>query len=314
MTERQTKAYSYFLNQGFLPVDTEQYLSLRSFSGDNRTHEMTAAVCSIWGFAYHALYKHVCSCLCSIWFYSDGHSSFLVHRSPGMSKEGIEALVGNLYELSEKSGLPGLQIWPVEERFLEDYEHLKTYAVNAECDENWCEYVYSPRNILELSGTENYYKRKRLKKYIDAPGILITPLTKENFNLCFKIDETWCREQDCAYCASFGGCAKTSLENMELIFDNALHYGILGYIDNAPVGYAIWEEINKAAIVYFAKASIPDFNIYLYYVIARDFLSDTGIEYINNGPDMGKSGLRQFKQHLSGHTMLRKHLCTFEKR
>jgi hypothetical protein len=231
-----------------------------------------------------------------------------------MSKEGIETLVDNLYELSEKSGLSGLQIWPVEECFLGDYKQLETYVVNAECDGNWCEYVYSPKNILELSGTENYYKRKRLKKYMDRPGISITPLTKENFDLCFKIDETWCREQDCAYCASFGGCAKISLENMGLIFDSALHCGILGYIDNVPAGYAVWEEINKTAIVYFAKASIPDFNVYLYYVIARDFLLGTEIGYINNGPDMGKSGLRQFKQHLSAYTMLRKYLCTFEKR
>jgi hypothetical protein len=231
-----------------------------------------------------------------------------------MSKGEIAVLVDALYELSANSGLPGLQIWPVEERFLEDYKQLETYAFNAECDENWCEYVYSPQDILELSGTENYYKRKRLKKYMDVPDILIRPLTKENFSLCFKIDESWCREQDCTYCASFGGCVKKSLENMELIFDNALHCGILGYIDNVPSGYAVWEKIHKTAIVYFAKASIPDFNMYLYYVIARDFLPSTGIEYINNGPDMGKPGLRQFKRHLSAHTMLRKYRCTFEKR
>jgi hypothetical protein len=312
MTEQQAKAYSYFLNQGFLPIDTEQYLFLRSFDGDNHTHEMTAAVCSIWGFAYHALYKHMCSCLCSIWFYSDGHSSFLVHRSPEMSKEGIEALVDNLYELSEKSGLSGLQIWPVEERFLEDYKQLETYVVHAECDGNWCEYIYSPKNILELSGRANSNKRNRVKKFFAMPDISIRPLTKDNFDHCLQVEEAWCREQDCAYCESFGGCAKKSLENMAALFEERFFQGMIGYINDIPVGYVIWENIGRWTFVYFAKTYIPNFNMYLYYMMAKNYLF--AVEFINIGSDMGKIGLRVFKQHLSAHEILRKYHCTFEKR
>jgi hypothetical protein len=312
MTERQTKAYNYFLKEGFLPVDKEQYLSLRSFDGDNHTHEMTAAVCSIWGFAYHALYKQVYSCLCSIWFYSGGYSSFLVHRSPGMSKGGIAALVDALYELSANSGLPGLQIWPVEERFLEDYEQLETYTFNADCDENWCEYVYSPQDILELSGRANFNKRNRLKKNFAMPNIAIRSLTKENFDCCFQVEDAWCKEQDCTYCESFGGCAKKSLENMAALFEERFFQGMIGYINDVPVGYAIWENTGRRAFVYFAKTYIPNFNIYLYYMMVKDYLF--AAEFINIGSDMGKMGLRVFKQHLSVHTMLRKYRCTFGKR
>jgi hypothetical protein len=42
--------------------------------------------------------------------------------------------------------------------------------------------------------------------------------------------------------------------------------------------------------------------------MARDYLE--GVEYLNNGYDMGKPGLRGFKKHLSAHTMMGKYLCT----
>jgi hypothetical protein len=42
--------------------------------------------------------------------------------------------------------------------------------------------------------------------------------------------------------------------------------------------------------------------------MAKDYLP--GVEFLNNGYDMGKPGLRTFKRHLSVHTMMKKYLCT----
>jgi hypothetical protein len=96
------------------------------------------------------------------------------------------------------------------------------------------------------------------------------------------------------------------------IFDEGVYKGILGYLNDVPVGYAICEQINeKIVILYFGKASITNFNVYLYYTIIKMYFF--GVEYLNNGHDMGKEGLRIFKKHLSAHELWKKYLCTFTK-
>jgi hypothetical protein len=39
----------------------------------------------------------------------------------------------------------------------------------------------------------------------------------------------------------------------------------------------------------------------------------TGVEYMNMSEDMGHTGLRQFKSHLSVHEFWRKYICTYTK-
>jgi hypothetical protein len=121
------------------------------------------------------------------------------------------------------------------------------------------------------------------------------------------------------------------------IFDPAVYGGLLLYAAGKPEGYAVWEllggktagggrtaecggetaesggpappeQAGGTAYVYFAKANITNFNVYLYYSMAKDFLR--GAEFLNNGYDMGKSGLRTFKRHLSVHRMMKKYLVT----
>jgi hypothetical protein len=144
-------------------------------------------------------------------------------------------------------------------------------------------------------------------------NISLCPINGENIRLCFEIENEWCKNQDCEYCASFSGCAKKSLEIMIDIFDERVYGGFFGCIDNIPVAYAIWERINeKIAFVYFAKSNVPNFNVYLYYMMVKMYLSD--VEYINISSDMGKQGLRTFKKHLGSYELWPKYLCILTKK
>jgi hypothetical protein len=312
MTEAQNIIYTFFAQQGFFPINKGAYPLFKEYEGNIRLFEMTAVLNVIWAFASGGIYKVISGYLCSVWFFDRG--IYFCLQASNETKYPLKGIIDRLYDLSLAAGLSCLSINFIDERFIDKYKSVEGYAIQTEQDDDWNEYAYPVRNILELSGTENYYKRKRVKRYMDKPGISIIPLTKENFDLCFKVEETWCREQDCAYCASFSGCAKESLENMAALFDNRLHRGILGYIDNVPAGYVVWEEISKTAFVYFAKSFVADFTIYLYYAVARDYLPDTKAEYINNGSDMGKPGLRQFKKNLSAHELWKKYICTYTRR
>jgi hypothetical protein len=81
-------------------------------------------------------------------------------------------------------------------------------------------------------------------------------------------------------------------------------------MDNKPIAYAIWDKISDDMYVaYFTKANVRNFNMYIYYTMAKDYMQDA--TYLNIGPDMGKDGLRNFKQHLSEYELCGKYLCTF---
>ncbi|MDR2393884.1 MAG: hypothetical protein LBD93_07000 [Treponema sp.] len=293
-------------------MDTESYPVFKRYDGkDSRLFETTATTSTIWGFSYQAIYKIIYGYLCSLWFNKDG-SLYCIVQQPDVAGASLQDLVDTLYKLYQEAGFPALQIWAVEERFLEWYQHIQGYAIKAEYSDDWSEYAYRTKDILELSGGVNFYKRKRLKPYLNMPHVSIIPLTKENFHICFEVEEAWCHQQDCPLCESFSGCAKKSLELMADIFDERIHKGILGYIDNMPVGYAICEQINKQIVIlYFGKASIANFNVSLYYMVIKMYFSS--VVYLNNGHDMGKDGLRIFKKHLSTHELWRKYLCTFTK-
>uniref|UniRef100_UPI000A814F44 hypothetical protein n=1 Tax=Treponema endosymbiont of Eucomonympha sp. TaxID=1580831 RepID=UPI000A814F44 len=82
-------------------------------------------------------------------------------------------------------------------------------------------------------------------------------------------------------------------------------------IDGAPVGYVIWElRSNNVAFGYFLKTLVPNLSVYLYYILAKNYLSDAA--YLNANEDMGKLGLRTFKTHMGRYALWRKYMCTFE--
>jgi hypothetical protein len=274
--------------------------------------ETTATTSTIWGFAFNALCKIIQSYLCSVWFYQNGAIYIIVQKPAPNAECSVQEIVDTLYEICRLAGMPALYIWAIEERFLKEYMAVKGYDIASEYSDDWSEYTYRKDDLLELSGGVNLNKRTRLKKFINATNISLQPLTVENIKICLDIEEEWCSHQDCEQCGAFAGCAKTSLEIMIDIFDRSIYDGVLAYIDDAPVAYAIWEKTNKKiAFIYFAKSNVSDFNVYLYYTMVKMHFSD--VEYINVGHDMGKQGLRTFKKHLSAYKLLCKYLCTFTK-
>jgi hypothetical protein len=246
----------------------------------------------------------------------------------------LQRVVPALRELAGGAGLPALRLWAVDDTLLEELRGTDAggpaaCSITAERSDDYSEYVYRVADIVEWNGGVNLNKRNSLKRCFATPDVSLTPLTKDNFSHCLEVEDEWCSHQDCEACRAFAGCAKDSLENMGKLFDPAVYGGLLLYVGGKPEGYAIWEVLGapgaapatisaaqgadavpRTAYVYFAKANITNFNVYLYYAMAKDYLP--GVEFLNNGYDMGKPGLRTFKRHLSVHVMMGKYLCTVE--
>ena len=306
----QRRVYTYLLETGFVSAGKESHAIIRDFNADNLLYEMTACLTVTWSGEQNSLYKIINGFLCVANFFPDEIFSFFVNRP--VSKHDLQPVVDVLYDISVKAGLEVLTIWDVEERFLDDYRRLNGYSMKAVYNDAMSEYVYSAEELLDLKGEIHYYKRKRLKMFLDKPNVSVQAMTKENVNLCLEIENQWCSLQDCGVCGSFAGCSKKTLEIMLDIFDNLVYQGIIGFVDGLPAGYLIFEKTGEdLAYVHFVKAAIPNFCVFLYYFTVQHYLN--GVKQINNGADLGKQGLRLFKKQLGTHELLKKYLCTFVK-
>ncbi|GHT49196.1 hypothetical protein FACS1894102_3550 [Spirochaetia bacterium] len=313
LNDAANSSYEYLVKEGFKLIAPTEYQTLYSYNADNQFHELSSTTCVIWAFAYKALYKIIKGYLITVWFYRDGEIFFYIHR-PQKLECSIAEIIDLLYNLSLACGLKSLKIWPIEKRFLEEFKSVTGYNIETVYSENMSEYRYLVSDFIQLEGRKNMYKRKRLKKLFEMnSNIEFKILSKDNFNYCFDIEDDWCKDQDCKICDDFGnGCAKDSLIQMHAIFDENIHSGIIGFIDNKPAGYAIWDKIkDDTYIAYYSKATVQNLNMLLYYTMVKDHMQDA--KYLNIGPDMGKEGLRNFKQHLSEYEMQDKYLCTFKK-
>jgi hypothetical protein len=275
---------------------------------------MNAAVIVSWSFAYHGLYKVISGSLCAVYFHEDKPVYFTVHRnSPYPAGQGgLAELVDTLYRLARGAGLSFLQIKFIDEIYLKDYQGIPGYRIQTERRALDDEYAYRVKDLLELSGTANFYKRKRLKRCAALPDVNLRPMTNGNAGVCMDIEKEWCRGKDCVYCASFGGCEKKALAVMIDLFDDRVHRGLFLYQGDRPEGYIICERMNgRLAFLHFGKAVREGFFVYLIYHMFRDYLGD--VEYMNINEDMGSMGLRLFKSHLSVHELWPKYICTYTK-
>jgi hypothetical protein len=313
MIEAKSGLYNFFLREGFLPADKTAFPLLINYQGDTWAAEMSAALITTWSFYYNGLYKIIDGFLAVAYFYDKLPVHFTVHRPSGGGPKGdLGRLVNILYDLSRQAGLPFLQIRCIEERFLKEFDAVGGYAVKTEYRDNDSEYAYRTEDFLDLKGTVNLNKRQRLTKLFRRENISFRPIEKKEAGLCLEIEDQWCRDKDCDFCASFIGCERKALEVMVDIFDERFYKGLFLCRDGVPSGYGIGEIINpKVGITYFAKSPIQNHFLYILYMMAKTFFRD--LEYINLDSDVGNEGIRMFKTHLGVYELWRKYIRTFTK-
>ncbi|MDR2748189.1 MAG: DUF2156 domain-containing protein [Treponema sp.] len=303
----------FFLDRGFLPADISAYPVFSAFSRYSLLQEMSASIISSWSFAYHGLYKLIGGCLCAVYFHEAKPVYFTVHRPSGAP--ALARIIDVLYGLCREAALPFLQIRFVDEKYLADFEGIRGYRLETRRHPQDDEYVYRVKDLLELSGAANFYKRKRIRRCSALTGLSLRPLTRANAGECLAVQDAWCQGKDCVSCASFGGCEREALRNMVELFDERRHTGLLLYMGEERAGYVICERITeKLAFLYFGKAVMEGFFVFLIYHLftephTRESLE--GLEYLNLNEDMGSPGLRLFKSHLSVHELWPKYICTF---
>ncbi|WP_062428894.1 phosphatidylglycerol lysyltransferase domain-containing protein [Treponema endosymbiont of Eucomonympha sp.] len=300
----------FFAHRDLCRLPPEAYAALREYDRDIRLQEAGLVIRIAWAESLHIHYKIIHGYLCTLFIFEGWPVFFEINTPSEKPAVPLQQPIDELYMLAQKAGLPALEIWCVDERCLADYEAVTGYRYRSAYSDDHCEYVYLPSDIVDLEGSVNKNKRERINRFFATP-ITFQPIRSENIGQCLTIQDEWCRKQDCAVCRTFSGCEKRALEIMAKLFDPRIQSGVYMYINGAPVGYVIWElRSNNVAFLYFSKALVPNLSVYLYYILAKEYLSNAA--YLNLNEDMGKLGLRTFKTHMGRYVLWRKYMCTFE--
>lgn len=154
------------------------------------------------------------------------------------------------------------------------------------------EYLYSPSDIITLSGKKYHAKRNHISKFTKLYAYEFRDYTAADYDAVMRLIDVWTEQKD--------ENAKWELyaikESLELIESQNLLVGVL-LVDAKVIGFSLGEiTANKTAIVHYEKADITYDGAYsmLTNCFAKKNLQSAKI--INRQEDMGIEGLRKSKQ------------------
>lgn len=164
----------------------------------------------------------------------------------------------------------------------------KGFCVNQ--DRNNFDYLYTRKDLAELSGRKYHKKRNLVNAFINNYNYEEKRITRENRCDLYTVLDDWVEEKQ------FTGDFTAAKESIDLIDTLGLE-GCITYIDGSPKAYSMGEVFCRGTMfaVHFEKGIGSYKGIYQF--INQSFASmlDSSITYINREQDLGDQGLRQAK-------------------
>lgn len=159
---------------------------------------------------------------------------------------------------------------------------------------NSFDYIYNSSDLIELKGKKYHSKRNHINKFEEKEWSY-EKITADNIELCFKMNEQWCVENDVSNDKSKQDeqvVVKKSLENFDTL-------GLVGGIikqDGKVVAFSFGEEINDDLFVVHVEKAFSSVQG-AYPIINRELVKHEAskYKYINREEDLGIEGLRKAK-------------------
>ena len=161
------------------------------------------------------------------------------------------------------------------------------------------DYIYSARDLIDLSGKKYHAKRNFINRFELDYGSRceLVPIGSSNFDEVWKFNKAWCEREGCPH---EGGSIVGEACAIRAALAHYIELGLMGLVlrlDGRIIAYTIGSRLlSNVADVHIEKADdeIPG----AYPMINHSFVSQTlsGFEYINREEDMDVPGLRRAKE------------------
>jgi len=207
------------------------------------------------------------------------------------TKENQEILLSEIKKLDYP-----ITIYGVDERFIERHPEFTSHfeIIN---DLGFANYIYKAEDLALLQGRNYAKKRNLISQAENAYQWSANPIKNDCLSKCIELLEQICFDDHIE--------EDESLMNERLVLDYTLRnftelnqMGLVIRIDDKPVAFSIFEELNPdTVVIHFEKADRSYKG--LYQLINREtsrIILESGYKFINREEDINLSGLRKAKQ------------------
>jgi len=152
------------------------------------------------------------------------------------------------------------------------------------------DYLYTRKDLAELSGKKYHKKRNLVNAFINNYSYEEKRISQDNRNDLYAVLDEWLAEKE------ERGDYDAAREAIDLIDELSLE-GCITYVDGKPCAYSMGEPICRGNMfaVHFEKAIGSYKGIYQFINQSFASMMDESILYINREQDLGDPGLRQAK-------------------
>jgi len=172
---------------------------------------------------------------------------------------------------------------------------LKSHGFNPLPDRDDFDYIYSVKELINLTGDKFHAKKNLVNGFIKRYSFEFKPLDSVLIPECLQLHQKWC---DLKACTQDPSSNAEDLMVVELL-NNFSHWKLFGgaiLIDGKVQAFTILEELNcTTAVGHVEKANTEYRGIYqaINQFAAKKLLSK--YEFVNREQDVGEPGLRKAK-------------------
>ena len=259
-------------------------------NSDRMNCDLSFANLYSWNFLYQTKYAIVDEILI-LRFYVGEQLAYMMPVGTGDMKKVIKLLMKDAENIGSNLIIAGLTDEDKDE-INRLFPNRFEYAI----DRDFSDYIYLRSDLASLSGKKYQPKRNHINKFKTLyPNYKYVDLTPELVPECIKLEEIWCRANNCEEQAELSA-ERTS---MNFALNNMEKLGIKGgvlYVDEKIVAFTYGAIINNNTwdvCVEKADTTIPGAYPVINYEYANQI--DEKFIYLNREEDLGLEGLRKAK-------------------
>jgi hypothetical protein len=173
------------------------------------------------------------------------------------------------------------------------------------------EYLYSAKELIELTGNRFHSKKNLLNKFLTY-GSVYEEITLENIAEIMLFQSEWCKQKNCE---EYKGLMAENIAIKRVLSDWENLPGIIGgavRINGKIIAYTIAEDLGDGTVIIHFEKGLDSYKG-VYQGINQIFLKNSSkFNLVNREQDMGLPGLQQAKRTYNPVDYIRKYIVIWK--
>lgn len=291
---------------GFRPIEVEDRERVQRYTlqSSRRNCDLSFSNLYSWRFLYRTQIAEMDGFLL-FRFYIEGERAYMMPVGEGDVRPVLEALMEDAWKDGERFCLAGVcadMRSKLEVCFPGRFEFT--------ADRDYADYIYLRSDLAALKGKKFQAKRNHINKFRNAyPEYEYKPLTPDLVPECLRLENEWCRANDCAENEALQAERRSMTEALAAMEKLDLTGGVL-HVNGNIAAFTFGAPINKYTFDVCVEKANTDIEG-SYTMINYEFVRRLPEQYvyINREEDLGLEGLRKAKLSYQPDTLLEKYVA-----